>query len=284
MRILDKSKSTLPLEKLGFSEENLDRYLKVIKTPFGMVLHCGPTGSGKSMTLYSALNEIYDPGLNIHTAEDPIEYTLEGLNQMQMNPKAGLTFASALRSFLRMDPDIILVGEIRDTETAEIAIEAALTGHLLFSTLHTNDAAGTIARFTEMGVEPFMISSSLLCVCAQRLMRRVCKNCKVEYEPQDREAELLELDSYPDATVFKANPNGCDKCGNIGYKGRVGTHELLIVNEPLRDAINKGLNTDDIKRAAVNEAGMVSLHKDSMDKVRLGITDIDEALRVVKPD
>ena len=179
MRILDKSKSTLPLPALGFSDENLARYRGVITQPYGMILHCGPTGSGKSMTLYSALNEINSPELVIRTVEDPIEYTLKGINQMQMNRQIGLTFAAALRSFLRQDPDIILVGEIRDKETAGIAVEAALTGHLLLSTLHTNDAPSTIARLTDMGIEPFMISSSLLCVCAQRLMRRVCKVCRV---------------------------------------------------------------------------------------------------------
>jgi type IV pilus assembly protein PilB len=183
MRILDKQKTTLPLTALGFSEDNLARYRRCITQPYGMILHCGPTGSGKSMTLYSALNEINTPDVVIRTAEDPIEYTLPGLNQMQMHRQIGLTFASALRAFLRQDPDIILVGEIRDKETANIAVEAALTGHLLISTLHTNDAPGTIARLTDMGVEPFMISSSLLCVCAQRLMRRVCKTCRIAYEP-----------------------------------------------------------------------------------------------------
>ena len=169
---------------LGFTEENLARYRDCIRQPYGMILHCGPTGSGKSMTLYSALNEINSPEVVIRTAEDPIEYTLPGINQMQMHRQIGLTFASALRAFLRQDPDIILVGEIRDKETADIAVEAALTGHLLISTLHTNDAPGTVARLTDMGIEPFMISSSLLCVCAQRLMRRVCKNCRVACEPR----------------------------------------------------------------------------------------------------
>ncbi|MEO0054314.1 MAG: hypothetical protein RLZZ50_261, partial [Verrucomicrobiota bacterium] len=177
MRILDKQKTTLPLPALGFSEENLAKYRECIRQPYGMILHCGPTGSGKSMTLYSALSEINTPDINIQTAEDPIEYTLPGLNQMQMNRQIGLTFARALRCYLRMDPDVILVGEIRDEETAQIAVEAALTGHLLVSTLHTNDAPSTIARIGEMGVEPFNISASLVCVCAQRLLRRVCKNC-----------------------------------------------------------------------------------------------------------
>jgi len=284
MRILDKTKSTLPLPKLGFSESNLTKYREAIKVPFGMILHVGPTGSGKSMTLYSALGERYSPELNIHTAEDPIEYTLEGINQMQMRPKAGVTFASALRSFLRMDPDIILVGEIRDRETADIAVEAALTGHLLFSTLHTNDAAGTVVRFTEMGVEPFMISGSMVCVCAQRLMRKLCTECRQAYEPTEREAELLELDTYKTDTIFKANPKGCDKCSNIGYKGRVGTHELMVINDALRDAINADATSDRLKEVAIQEGGMISLHKDTMEKVRQGITDIEEALRVVQPD
>ncbi|HEY5551227.1 MAG TPA: ATPase, T2SS/T4P/T4SS family, partial [Opitutaceae bacterium] len=191
LRILDKQKSTLPLSMLGFSPSNLARYRECIRQPYGMILHCGPTGSGKSMTLYSALNEISSPELVIRTAEDPIEYTLAGINQMQMNRHIGLTFAAALRSFLRQDPDIILVGEIRDKETANIAVEAALTGHLLLSTLHTNDAPSTVARLTDMGIEPFMISSSLLCVCAQRLMRRLCKTCRIGYTPEGREAEIL---------------------------------------------------------------------------------------------
>jgi len=192
MRILDKQKSTLPLPALGFSEENLARYRECIRQPYGMILHCGPTGSGKSMTLYSALAEVNTPDMNIQTAEDPIEYTLPGLNQMQMNRQIGLTFARALRCYLRMDPDVILVGEIRDEETAGIASEAALTGHLLVSTLHTNDAPSTVTRLSEMGIEPFNISASLVCVCAQRLLRRVCKNCKMPYEPEGREKQILE--------------------------------------------------------------------------------------------
>src|SRR3954464_10411689 len=223
MRILDKQKSTLPWPALGFTEENLAKYRDVIRQPYGMILHCGPTGSGKSMTLYSALNEINTPDIVIRTAEDPIEYTLPGLNQMQMHRQIGLTFAAALRAFLRQDPDIILVGEIRDKETAGIAVEAALTGHLLISTLHTNDAPTTVSRLTEMGVESFMVSSSLLCVCAQRLMRRVCKQCRVAYTPEGREREIVEkaLNGWH-GQIFKANPKGCPKCGGFGYKGRGG--------------------------------------------------------------
>ena len=248
MRILDKQKSTMPLPALGFSEGNLVRYRKVIKNPYGMILHCGPTGSGKSMTLYSALNEISNPGIVIRTAEDPIEYTLKGINQMQMNRRIGLTFASALRAYLRQDPDIILVGEIRDKETANIAVEAALTGHLLISTLHTNDAPGTIARLTDMSIEPFMISSSLLCVCTQRLMRRVCKTCRIQYDPEGREKEILEDGMGWSGTIFKSNVKGCPRCNNTGYKGRIGIHELMVTDDELVDGINKGKETSEIKK------------------------------------
>ncbi len=283
MRILDKQKSTLPMTALGFSAENLVRYREAIQQPYGMILHCGPTGSGKSMTLYSALNEINSPDLVIRTAEDPIEYTLAGINQMQMHRQIGLTFASALRSFLRQDPDIILVGEIRDKETANIAVEAALTGHLLISTLHTNDAPSTVARLTDMGVEPFMISSSLLCVCAQRLMRRVCKQCKQPYEPEGRPKEMMEKALGWSGQIFKANPKGCPKCNNTGYKGRVGIHELMITNEELVDGINKGMETAELKKIA-QRGGMKTLHQDSLLKVKEGITTIEEALANVPPD
>ena len=283
MRILDKQKTTLPLPALGFSEENLAKYRDCIRQPYGMILHCGPTGSGKSMTLYSALNEINTPDIVIRTAEDPIEYTLPGLNQMQMHRQIGLTFATALRAFLRQDPDIILVGEIRDKETAGIAVEAALTGHLLISTLHTNDAPTTVSRLTEMGVEPFMVSSSLLCVCAQRLMRRVCKQCRVPYTPERREKELIEKAIGWSGQIFKINPKGCPKCGGSGYKGRVGIHELMVNNEELVAAINKESETAELKRIAMR-AGMKTLHQDSFLKVKEGLTTIEEALANVPPD
>ena len=283
MRILDKQKSTLPLTALGFSEENLSKYRECIRQPYGMILHCGPTGSGKSMTLYSALGEINTPDVNIQTAEDPIEYTLAGVNQMQMSRQIGLTFARALRCYLRMDPDVILVGEIRDKETAEIAMEAALTGHLLVSTLHTNDAPSTIARFTEMGAEPFNISASLVCVCAQRLLRRVCKNCKQPYEVKDREKAIIEKALGWSGQIFRANPHGCHLCGGNGYKGRVGIHELMINSEELTAAINKKLETAEIKRIAMR-GGMKTLHQDSMLKVKQGTTTMDEALANVPPD
>jgi type IV pilus assembly protein PilB len=283
MRILDKQKSTLPLTALGFSPENLAKYRDVIQRPYGMILHCGPTGSGKSMTLYSALNEISTPDLVIRTAEDPIEYTLEGLCQMQMHRKIGLTFASALRSFLRQDPDIILVGEIRDKETAQIAVEAALTGHLLFSTLHTNDAPSAIARLTDMGIEPFMLSASLVCVCAQRLMRRACKNCKVKYVPEGREAEIMERALKWNGEVYQANPKGCPTCGGFGYKGRIGIHELMTVSDDLIHGINVGMESSKLKRIAIRD-GMFTLHQDSLIKVRDGVTTMVEALSTVPPD
>ena len=283
MRILDKQKSTLPMTALGFSEENLRKYREVIQQPYGMILHCGPTGSGKSMTLYSALNEINSPELVIRTAEDPIEYTLAGINQMQMHKQIGLTFASALRAFLRQDPDIILVGEIRDKETANIAVEAALTGHLLISTLHTNDAPSTVARLTDMGIEPFMISSSLLCVCAQRLMRRACKTCKVQTDPSPREKEILEKALGWSGPIFKAAPKGCPKCGGSGYKGRVGIHELMITTEALIEGINKGMQTAELKKICIRD-GMKTLHQDSMLKVKEGLTTMEEAIANVPVD
>ena len=284
MRILDKTKSALPITVLGFSEENLKKYRGCIVQPYGMILHCGPTGSGKSMTLFSALREVANPEINIQTAEDPIEYTIPGINQMQMHRQIGLTFAAALRCYLRMDPDIILVGEIRDQETAEISVEAALTGHLLLSTLHTNDAPSTIARFTDMGIEPFMISASMLVICAQRLMRRVCKQCKIAYEPIDNEAEILAraLDGWH-GQVFKASPDGCPSCGGNGMKGRVGIHELMLNNEEITKAINAGRETAAIKRIAM-QTGMKTLHQDSLLKVKEGVSTMLEALSTVPPD
>jgi len=284
MRILDKTKSTLPLPALGFSEENLAKYRECIRQPYGMILHCGPTGSGKSMTLYSALGEVNTPDVNIQTAEDPIEYTLAGINQMQMSRAIGLTFERALRCYLRMDPDIILVGEIRDKETAQIACEAALTGHLLVSTLHTNDAPSTISRMGEMGIEPFNISASLVCVCAQRLLRRVCKSCKVPYEPVGREKDIMTkaLDGWS-GPIFKANPQGCTTCGGTGYKGRVGIHELMTNSEELTEGINKEVEVAQLKRIAMKN-GMKTLHQDSMLKVKMGLTTIEEALSNVPPD
>ncbi len=283
MRILDKSQAALPITALGFSDYNLEKYRACIRQPYGMLLHCGPTGSGKSMTLFSALQEIASPEINIQTAEDPIEYTLAGVNQMQMHKQIGLTFATALRCYLRMDPDVILVGEIRDTETAEIAVEAALTGHLLLSTLHTNDAPSTVARFTDMGIEPFMISASLLVVCAQRLGRRVCKNCKESYEPEGNEKEIIESAIKWSGQIFRAPEDGCPTCGGVGYKGRVGIHELMQNNEGIIKAINDRAETATIKRIAMR-TGMRTLHQDSMYKVQEGVTTMMEAIANIPPD
>ncbi len=280
MRILDKSKSALPITALGFSEENLVRYRACIEQPYGMLLHCGPTGSGKSMTLFSALREIADPTINIQTAEDPIEYTIPGINQMQMHKTIGLDFSRALRAYLRMDPDIILVGEIRDQETAEIAVEAALTGHLLLSTLHTNDAPSTVARFTDMGIEPFMISTSLLVVCAQRLMRRVNKKTAVAYTPEGNEAEILQNALGWVGEIYKAADNDI---GGPPMKGRVGIHELMTNSEELTKAINAGSETATLKRVAMRN-GMKTLHQDSMLKVKEGTSTMVEALSNVPPD
>ena len=282
-RILDKTKSCLPLDKLGFSPYNLTLYRDLINVPYGMILHCGPTGSGKSMTLYAALNEINTPEVNISTAEDPIEYTLPRLNQMQMQKAIGLTFAAALRCYLRQDPDIILVGEIRDTETAEIAIEAALTGHVLFSTLHTNDAPTTITRFGEMEIEPFMISTCMVCICAQRLLRRLC-NCKQEDKPKPEELLLLNRAKNTEVPVEKIwRPVGCPRCSGSGYKGRTGIHELLKNTDDLRSLINKHATADELKVAARN-AGMRTLFEDSMEKVKQGLTSLTEAIGTARPD
>lgn len=284
MRILDKSKSALPLTKVGFSEPNLKIYRDCIVQPYGMILHCGPTGSGKSMTLFSALREVSKPDINIQTAEDPIEYTVPGINQMQMHKQIGLTFASALRCYLRMDPDIILVGEIRDRETASIAVEAALTGHLLLSTLHTNDAPSTVARMSDMGIEPFMVSASMLVICAQRLLRRVCSNCSTLYTPEGNEAQILAsaLDGWS-GEIRMAKENGCAVCGGNGMKGRIGIHELMRNNDELTRTINLGAETAEIKRVAM-ETGMKTLHQDSMLKVKEGITSVIEAISTVPPD
>lgn len=283
MRLLDKKKSALPITALGFSDYNLELYRESIKQPYGMILHCGPTGSGKSMTLFSALREVSSPEINILTAEDPIEYTFPGINQMQMHRKIGLTFASALRAYLRMDPDVILVGEIRDRETAEIAVEAALTGHLLLSTLHTNDAPSTIARFTDMGIESFMISSSLLVICAQRLMRRLCPHCQEIYTPESAEKSILERAIDWSGEINRASENGCGACSGVGYKGRIGIHELLQNSDELTKGINSGLETSALKAIALRN-GMKTLHQDSMLKVKEGVSSMVEALASVPPD
>jgi type IV pilus assembly protein PilB len=281
MRILDKSSTAMGLNAMGYSEPNLELYRKSIEVPYGMILHVGPTGSGKTTTLYSALNEINSPNINIQTAEDPVEYNLHGVNQMQMHKEIGLTFAASLKCFLRQDPDVILVGEIRDFETGSIAIEAALTGHLMFSTLHTNDAPGTVTRFIEMGIEPFLVSSSLLVVCAQRLMRRLCK-CKREDEATPEEIEVLKCIRLADERFKEGEPVkiyrtvGCERCKGTGYKGRSGTHELLTMSRPLVEKINQKVSSEELREIAIAE-GMLTLWQDAMEKVWEGITTIEEA-------
>jgi type II secretory ATPase GspE/PulE/Tfp pilus assembly ATPase PilB-like protein/FixJ family two-component response regulator len=283
MRILDKRKAVLPLTELGFSPRHLKVYHERLATPYGMILHVGPTGSGKSMTLYAALHEIQRPDLNIQTAEDPIEYTLPGINQMQVNREIGLTFQRALRSYLRQDPDVILVGEIRDLETAEIAVEAALTGHVLLSTLHTNDAASTIVRLVEMGIEPFMVSSSLVLVCAQRLLRRLCRECKEPYQPDARERRLVGVDPETPLTLYRAK--GCARCNEIGYRGRIGTHELCVPDDGMRKVIaTHGATAEALKRLAVETCGMTTLYWDAMEKVRAGVCSLDDTLTEVRRD
>jgi type II secretory ATPase GspE/PulE/Tfp pilus assembly ATPase PilB-like protein len=281
LRILDKTKSNLPLDRLGFSAHNLDLYRKMIRVPYGMILHCGPTGSGKSMTLYAALNEINSPESKILTAEDPIEYTLQGINQLQVKREIGLTFASTLRCFLRQDPDIILVGEIRDTETAEIAVEAALTGHLLFSTLHTNDACSTITRLTEIGIEPYLISNALTGICAQRLIRKLCSCKRVERQSPEELKLLASAGQKPRDGIFR--PGGCDLCDKSGYKGRTGIHELMNITDELRAMIVRRVPADALKAQARRE-GMRTLFEDAMEKVCLGASSLAEALLTARPD
>ena len=298
LRILDNSATQLGLEKLISDEASLQLVRDLASRPFGLILVTGPTGSGKSTTLYSILAERNNPGVNISTAEDPIEYSLDGITQVQVIREKGMDFASILRAFLRQDPDVILVGETRDSETAKTAIEAALTGHLVLTTLHTNDAAGAIARLDEMGVEPFMISGALLGVLAQRLMRRVCSECRVAYNPTKEELARFGLSAVNEEEVmlYKANTltpeeiqtaraNGslCPKCNGVGYKGRVGVYEVMRNSEKLQSLINEGANTDRIKEVAVEE-GMTTLLAYSLNLVREGHTTLEEVERVTFTD
>lgn len=281
MRILDKSSVMIGLNKLGFYPEVLARLETLIVQPNGMLLSTGPTGSGKTTTQYSILNKINSVEKNIITVEDPVEYQLAGISQVAVNRKAGLTFASALRSFLRQDPDIIMVGEIRDLETAETAIEASLTGHLVLSTLHTNDASQAVTRLVDMGVEPFLISASLVGVLAQRLARKVCSNCKAPYTPPPEAVARLGIKPDPDAppiTFYRGR--GCDNCRHTGYKGRTGIHELMVVNDEINDLVVRRAPVSEVREAA-RAGGMKLLREDGMMKVVEGITTVEEVLRVV---
>jgi len=281
MRILDNSTASLDLADLGFSDVNHARYATSYRKPYGMVLVTGPTGSGKSTTLYATLNIVSRPEINVITVEDPVEYRLPGINQVQVNPKAGLTFAGALRSILRSDPDVVLLGEIRDAETATIAVEAALTGHLVLSTLHTNDAPSAITRLTEMGIEPFLVGSALDCVLAQRLARRLCGRCKEPYQPDER---LLATAGFPhvpgELLPVLHRPVGCSACARTGYKGRLALHEVMTVTEGVERLAVEHASASDIARLAVSE-GMGRLRDDGWAKVRAGLTSVEEILRVV---
>jgi len=278
LRLLDKDNLRLDMTKLGFEPESLAKFEEAIFKPWGMVLVTGPTGSGKTNTLYSALSKVNSPEVNIMTAEDPVEFNLPGVNQVQMKESIGLNFAATLRSFLRQDPNIILVGEIRDFETAEIAIKAALTGHLVLSTLHTNDAPSTINRLMNMGIEPFLVATSVQLIAAQRLARRICQNCK---EPVDLAPQALlnigfKNDEIGTFTVYKGR--GCEKCNNTGYKGRVGLVEVMQIDDDIRELILSGGTAIDIKRKAA-ENGMISLRRSGLIKIKDGITTIEEVVR-----
>ena len=275
LRLLDRSNFMFSKEELGFTEENLKAFNRILGQPYGMVLVTGPTGSGKTTTLYAILKEINKIEKNIITVEDPVEYKLDGINQVQVNPKAGLTFASGLRSILRQDPDIIMVGEIRDSETAEIAVRAAITGHLVLSTLHTNDSSSSIMRLIDMGVEPYLVSSAVIGIVSQRLVKELCPNCKIPYEASYSEKSLLGLNIDESITLY--GPRGCNKC-NGGYKGRRAVHEIMIINENIRQLIDKGASIDDL-RIAAEKQGMVSLLEDSVNLALKGLTTIEEVLK-----
>lgn len=278
MRILDRSSLMLDLTKLGFGEESLKKYLRSIESPYGIILITGPTGSGKTTTLYSTLARLNNPDRQIMTIEDPVEYNLHGINQIQVHEEIGLTFSNALRAFLRQAPNIILVGEIRDSETAEIAIRAALTGHLVFSTIHTNDAPTTINRLIDIGVPPYLVSSALILIQAQRLVRRICPQCreKVQADPKLLEDAGIPKGTLPDNMVFRGK--GCQNCNQTGYKGRIGLYEVMPLSSDMRSMILKGASSDEISKQADKE-GMLTLRDDGIDKVKQGVTTIEELMR-----
>ena len=281
MRLLDRSSVFYPLERLGFSPGMLGLFEKLILRPHGILLVTGPTGSGKTTTLYAALDKINSPDRKIITVEDPVEYQLKGVNQIPVKPKIGLTFASGLRHIVRQDPDVILVGEIRDLETAEISIQASLTGHLVFSTLHTNDAPSAITRLQDMGVEPYLLSSVLEGVLAQRLVRRICQVCRVPEAPSPADIEALGIDADPHTKLFRGQ--GCDACRSTGYRGRTGIYELFPITEDVRSLILRRVSSREIRRKAIDE-GMVTLRQDGWARAVEGVTTIEEVLRVTQED
>ena len=282
LRLLDRSGSIITLEKLGMEENVLEKYMSTIKYPYGLILVTGPTGSGKTSSLYASLATIDTTAKNVITVEDPVEYRIDGVSQIQINSKAGLTFESGLRSILRNDPDIIMVGEIRDKETARIATESALTGHMVLSTLHTNDASGAISRLVEMEIEPFLIVSSLTCVLAQRLARVLCPNCKEAYKLSRKELENIAdfplEDQEEEASLYR--PRGCIRCSNTGYRGRTGIYEVLFVTEKIQHLTLEKRTTREIKEAALAE-GMITLRQNGLQKVKMGVTSLEEVMRVV---
>ncbi len=282
MRLLDKSSVLLSLESLGMFKSDLARFKQLLNSPHGIILVTGPTGSGKTTTLYSALSILNKPGVNIITVEDPIEYQITGISQMQVNPKIGLTFASGLRTIVRQDPDIILVGEIRDLETAEVAIQSALTGHLVFSTLHTNDSAGAITRLINMGVEPFLVSSSVNAILAQRLVRKICPHCRESYKPDKDYLARVGLSPVKFGDRVLYHGHGCPECMGTGYKGRLGIFELMVLNDNLKSLILTTSDTGQIKRQALASLamGMRTLRQDGLRKVLAGLTTLEEVFRV----
>ena len=278
MRLLDQDKLMLDMTKLGFEPESLSTFEEAIGRPWGLVLVTGPTGSGKTNTLYSAIAKINTPGTNIMTAEDPVEFNMTGVNQVQMRENIGLNFAAALRSFLRQDPDVILVGEIRDFETAEIAVKAALTGHLVLSTLHTNDAPSTVSRLMNMGIEPFLVASAVNLIGAQRLVRCVCPNCGEEQPTPAQALEEIGFTAEEASTVVPRKGVGCEKCNDTGYKGRIGLYEVMQVTNEVREMILVGASALELRRTAI-EHGMLTLRASGLRKIAAGRTSVEEVLK-----
>ncbi|AFS77797.1 type II secretion pathway protein E [Gottschalkia acidurici 9a] len=277
IRILDSESFMLTKKELGFTEENLKKIDNLIKNSNGIILVTGPTGSGKSTTLYTVLRELSDPRRNIITIEEPVEFQIEGINQVNVNPKVGMTFANALRSILRQDPDIIMIGEIRDEETAQIAIRAAITGHLVLSTMHTNDTSSTVARLIDIGIDSYLVSSSLKGVVAQRLVKRICQNCKISYKANMEEKKILSIDEDEDIIIHKGR--GCNTCNSTGYKGRIAIHEILIVDSEIKKLIDKNATTDEIREES-RKQGMKSLRDSCVQLVLKGITTVEEVIGV----
>jgi len=281
MRLLDRSSVFLPLDRLGFAPTMQQRFEKLIARPHGIILVTGPTGSGKTTTLYAALDKINSPDRKIITVEDPVEYQLKGVNQIPVKPKIGLTFATGLRHIVRQDPDVILIGEVRDLETGEIAIQAALTGHLVFSTLHTNDAPGAITRLQDMGLEPYLVASVLEGILAQRLVRRICSACRIPDTPSPATLDALGAEGAGDIALFRGK--GCDDCRGTGYRGRTGIYELFLLTEEARSFVLRRASAGEIRRHAI-EAGMATLRTDGWAKASEGVTTVDEVLRVTQED